>query len=102
MVVGRGVGGSGGGGGDKNLVGGVFFGKFFLGGEGMNKFLAGGGGLSPISPVRKTLYIYMPFGRTLYIELYGPFFWMRCTCLKAIQSHYEEIVYFYPEIPCTH
>ena len=42
------------------------------------------------------------FGRPQYIKLYGPFLWMGCNCLKAIQSHYEETVYFLPEIPGTH
>ena len=43
-------------GGDKNLVGGVYWGRggIFPGG-GMSKFLASGGD-SPISPVGKTLY----------------------------------------------
>ena len=27
---------------------------------------------------------------------------LACNCLKAIQSHYEETVYFLPEIPGTH
>ena len=31
-----------------------------------------------------------------------PFLCMRCNCLKAIQSHYEETVYFLPEIPGAH
>ena len=42
------------------------------------------------------------FGRPKYIKLYGSFLWMGCTCLKAIQIHYEETVYFLPEIPGTH
>ena len=42
------------------------------------------------------------FGRSQYIKLYGLFLWMGCNCLKAIQSHYEETVYFLPEIPGTH
>ena len=42
------------------------------------------------------------FGRPQYIKLYGLFLWMGCTCLKAIQSHYKETVYFLPEIPGTH
>ena len=42
------------------------------------------------------------FGRPQYIKLYAPFLWMGCNCLKAIQSHYEETVYFLPEIPGTH
>ena len=42
------------------------------------------------------------FGRTQYIKLYAPFLWMGCNCLKAIQSHYEETVYFLTEIPGTH
>ena len=44
-----------------------------------------------------------PFGRIQYIKkLYGPFLWMGCNCLKAIQSYYEETVYVLPEIPGTH
>ena len=39
------------------------------------------------------------FGRPQYIKLYAPFLWMGCNCLKAIQSHYEETVYFLPDIP---
>ena len=31
-----------------------------------------------------------------------PFFMMGCICLKAIQSQYEDTVYFLPEIPGTH
>ena len=38
----------------------------------------------------------------IYVKLYGPFLRMRCNCLKARQSHYEETVYFLPEIPGTH
>ena len=40
--------------------------------------------------------------KTQYIKLYGPFFWMGCNCLKAIQSHYGETVYFLPEIAGSH
>ena len=42
------------------------------------------------------------FGRPKYIKVYGPFLWKGCNCPKAIQSHYEETVYFLPEIPGTH
>ena len=48
----------------------------------------------PISPNPLPL-----FGRPQYIKLYGPFLWMGCNCLTAIESHYEEIVCFLPEIP---
>ena len=39
------------------------------------------------------MYIYI----CIYIYL-----WMGYNCLKAIQSRYEETVYFFPEIPGTH
>ena len=42
------------------------------------------------------------FGRPQYIKLYAPSLWMGWNCLKAIQSHYEETVYFLPEILGTH
>ena len=54
----------------------------------------------PIPP--NPLPLGKPLGRPEYIKLYGPFLWMWCNCLKAIQSHYEETVYFLPEIPGTH
>ena len=38
----------------------------------------------------------------IYIKLYGPLLWMGCNCLKARQSHYEETVYFLPEISGAH
>ena len=38
----------------------------------------------------------------IYIKLYGPLLWMGCNCLKARQSHYEETVYFLPEIFGSH
>ena len=38
----------------------------------------------------------------IYIKLYGPFLWVGGNCLKTRQSHYEEIVYFLPEILGTH
>ena len=34
----------------------------------------------------------------IYIKFYDPFLWMGCNCLKARQSHYEQTVYFLPEI----
>ena len=56
------MGGGGGGvgtdfwwGGNKNLVGGVYWGGIFPGGEGMIEFLAGGRTLPPSPPVGKTL-----------------------------------------------
>ena len=51
----------------------------------------------PIPPNPLTL-----FRRPQYIKLYVPFLCMVCNCLKAMQSHYEETVYFLPEIPDTH
>ena len=42
------------------------------------------------------------FRRPQYMKFYGPFLWMGRTCLKAILSHYEDTVYFLPEIPGTH
>ena len=42
------------------------------------------------------------FGRPEYIKLYGSFLWIGCNCLKAIQSHYQETVYFLLGIPGTH
>ena len=45
----------------------------------------------------------MQFAKTkYYIKFYSPFLWMGCNCLKARRSHYEETVYFLPEIPGTH
>ena len=38
----------------------------------------------------------------IYIKIYGPFVWMGCNCLQAKQIHYEETVYFLPEIPASH
>ena len=49
----------------------------------------------PLNPLRL-------FGRSQYIKLFGHFLWMGCNCLKAIQSLYEETVYFLPEIPGIH
>ena len=43
-----------------------------------------------------------PFAKPWYIKLYDPFLCMGCNCLKAMQSHYEEAVYFLPEIIGTH
>ena len=40
--------------------------------------------------------------KTPIYKLYGHFLWMGCKSLKVIQSHYEEAVYFLPEIPGTH
>ena len=45
---------------------------------------------------------YAICGDKIYIKLYGRFVWMGCNCLKTRQSHYEETVYFFPEIPGTH
>ena len=53
----------------------------------------------PIPPPPNRLPL---FGRTQFIKLYGPFLWMGYTCLKSIQSRYEETVYFLPEILGTH
>ena len=46
--------------------------------------------------------IYIYIYTYTYIKFYGPFLWMGVNYLKAIQSHYEETVYFLPEIPGTH
>ena len=48
--------------------------------------------------ITHTSYAICP--NKIYIKLYGLFLWMRC--LKARQSHYEEIIYFLPEHPGTH
>ena len=45
---------------------------------------------------------YAIYRDKIYIKLYGLFLWMGCNCLKARQSHYEEVVYFSPEIPGSH
>ena len=34
----------------------------------------------------------------IYIKFYDPFLWMGCNVPKARQSHYEQTVYFLPEI----
>ena len=56
----------------------------------------------------KQIYMYTHIYLSIYmyiyicIKFYGPILWMECNCLRAIQSHYEETVYFLPEIPGTH
>ena len=46
------------------------------------------------------MYIYH-ISISLYIYTIYRLLWKGCNCLKARQSHYEETVYFLPEVPGT-
>ena len=65
------------------------------------------GSLHPVKKFTLVTFLIPPqpfiaIWKTPIYKFLWPLFVDGCNCLKAIKSHYEETVYFLPEVPGTH